>query len=663
MFFNNYPILRLLIPFALGIGVAYWSPLDYSLPLILWLMIGCWIISWGYQCKKTLSSTLFSGIFLQILFTLTGFCLTCIHFRNQNAVFDKENFENKPYFVAKIIDHPAQKAKSIKVIANIEQTTEGQTIHQKAVLYFGKDSLQQPAYGDVVLIHAKLKEIENSQNPYAFDYKKYMQRKGIFYTAYIHSSAWQKIGQFRGNPIKDKAKQIQQYFSKVFADAGMSGDEYSIITAILLGNDETMEHELKASYASAGVSHILCVSGMHVGVIFMILNFLLQAFDYAKSLRLLKAILLMLFIWVYACITGLSPSVTRAATMFSFVTIGGMLRRNTNIFHSLFASLFILLIINPLLIFETGFQLSYAAVFGIVIFQQKLVELWEPKRKITNYFWNLITVSVAAQLATFPLSVYTFGQFPNYFLLANLSVITLSFVVVVSGVCLLAVSFIPLVSNWIAWLLTHEIKLMNLIIQSIEKIPGAVTENINISWIQMLLIYLCIIAFYLLFQQKKKKYYWMGLALFLSIVLLFDFDKYQTQHIENRTIYKLSKGMAVGFNYHGKAVIFSDSIRDKGHKDYAYCIKNQERKERIKSVIVPLDSNFQNDFLLKEGDFVVFSGKTYHLARKKRRYYEMSHKISVDEVLLLEDKIYIKYVEKAVNFPCRPSGLLQWITF
>lgn len=649
MFFNNYPILRLLIPFAIGIGIAYWSPLSLSLPMIILLTSLCWLFSLGLQYKKTFTTTLFSGICLQILFVLAGFCLTYIHFRYRNADFDKEICENNPCFVAKIIEHPAQKSKSVKVIAKIEQTTEGQAIHQKAVLYFGKDSLHQPAYGDVVLIHAKLKEIENSQNPYAFDYKKYMQRKGIFLTAYVPSSGWRKIGHCGGNPIKDKAHWIQQYFSRIFADAGMSGDEYSIITAILLGNDETMEADLKASYASAGVSHILCVSGMHVGVIFMILGFLFKPLDYAERLRMLKAVLLMLFIWLYACITGLSPSVTRAATMFSFVTIGGLLRRNTNIFHSLFASLFILLIINPLLIFETGFQLSYAAVFGIVIFQQRLVELWEPKRKIVNYFWNLITVSVAAQLATFPLSVYTFGQFPNYFLLANLSVISLSFVVVVSGVCLLALSFIPTVSIWIARLLTHEIKLMNFIIQSIEKIPGAITENISVSWPQMLLIYLCIIAFYLLFQQKKKIFYWIGICSILSIILLFDIDKYKTQHIESQTSYKLSKGVAVSFNYHGKAVIFSDSIHDKRHKDYAFCIKNHERKKRIESVIIPLDSNFQNSFLLKEGDFVVFNGKTYHLARRQRRYYETSHKIHVDEVLLLEDYIKTYYLEKAVE--------------
>ena len=525
MFFQNYPILRLLIPFALGIGMAYWSPLDLSFPLIFLLMSICWFVSLWFQHKKTLSSTLFSGIILQFLFLFAGFHLTCIHFRNNEASFCQNIFEKNRNFVAKIIEPPVQKAKSVKVVAIIEQTTDGKNIKKKAVLYFGKDSLRQPSYGDVVLVCIKLKEIENFKTSNDFDYKKYMQRKGIFYTAYVPVSGWQKIGRFNANPFKDKAYQIQHYFSRTFADAGMSGDEYSIITAILLGNNETMEPELKASYASAGVSHILCVSGMHVGVIFMILNFLLQPLDYAKSLRLLKALLLMLFIWIYACITGLSPSVTRAATMFSFVTIGEILRRNTNIFHSLFASLFILLIINPLLLFETGFQLSYAAVFGIVIFQRKFVELWEPKRKIINYFWNLITVSVAAQLSTFPLSVYTFGQFPNYFLLANLSVITLSFLVVVSGVCLLAVSFIPHISCLLAKLLTLEIKLMNFLIQSIEKLPGAVTENIHISWVQMLLIYLCIIAFYLLFQQKKKVYYWIVLSSILSIVLLFDLQQ------------------------------------------------------------------------------------------------------------------------------------------
>ena len=148
--------------------------------------------------------------------------------------------------------------------------------------------------------------------------------------------------------IKEKAARVQHYFSESLAEAGISGSEYSIITAILLGNKETLDTELRAHYNAAGVGHILCVSGLHVGVIFLILNFLLQPLDYSKKSRILKALILLFFIWIYACITGLSPSVTRAATMFSFVTFGNLLRRHTNILHSLFASLFILLIIDEL---------------------------------------------------------------------------------------------------------------------------------------------------------------------------------------------------------------------------------------------------------------------------------------------------------------------------
>ena len=164
MFFQNYPILRLLIPFALGIGVTYWTPLELPLLIVLLAMGACWIVSFGLHHKKTLGATLFSGIFIQILFVLAGFCLTCIHFRNENSISYDNIFEINQNFVAKIIEPPVQKAKSVKVIAIIEQTIEGKLVQQKAVLYVGKDSLRQPAYGDVVLIHAKIKEIENSKN-------------------------------------------------------------------------------------------------------------------------------------------------------------------------------------------------------------------------------------------------------------------------------------------------------------------------------------------------------------------------------------------------------------------------------------------------------------------------------------------------------------------
>lgn len=649
---HNYPVLLVLLPFSIGIGTAYFSSLSFSTTHLICILCFLWITASLFHALSKYKTQWISSIFIQLLFLIAGFQLTNFRFQNNISATEEKLLENNKYWIAKIVEHPIEKEKTYKVVAEIQQDLNEHDFRHKIVLYLGKNDLVRPQYGNLLIFNAKLSEIENNSNPYSFDYKSFMARKSIFYSAYVPLKQWQIIGDFAVNPVIDCSYKIQQHLSQIFAEAGMSGDEYGIITAILLGNDDTMNPELKQSYAAAGVSHILCVSGMHVGIIFMILDFLLQPLEINPKTKILKTVILMLFIWIYACITGLSPSVTRAASMFSFVSIGSLLRRNTNIFHSLFASLFILLVINPLLLFELGFQLSYLAVFGIVIFQGKIVALWTPKGKILQYFWNLISVSIAAQLTTFPLSIYYFGQFPNYFLLANMSVIALSFIVVVSGVILLAFSFIPTISNIVTWILTHEIKLMNFIICSIESLPGAVTRNISISWIQMLLFYGIIIAFFLLFQQRKKIYYWCGISAFAIIILLFDIDKYQTQHIENYTIYNIGKGTAVSFNYHGKTVIFSDSIRDKSHPNYHFAIENQERKERFESIIIPFDSVFyQNEFLVKQGDWVYMNGKSYYLAHSKKYFYATSDKFHVDYFLLLNPYLSTKYISS--TFQCK----------
>lgn len=652
MIFRNYPILRILIPYVTGACLAYFFNASWSPFFILGTVAFFFLSSFFFKKLKSYKNHWISGVFIQIAFVFIGLFITQNRFQNHLDSAARQSLLNgNNTWIVQIVDHPVEKAKSIKSTVRIIRSSSHKTIRCKALVYFDKKSFQKPQYGDVILLRTRWKEIEPVVNPYSFDYKTFMARKSIFYTAYVSKSQWQKIDTNRGNAVINVSYRIQQYFAQIFAKSGLSGDEYNIITAILLGDDDNMNPALKSSYASAGVSHILCVSGMHVGIIFMILNFLLHPLDFSKPGRLFKSVFLMLFIWLYACITGLSPSVRRAASMFSFVTIGGLLRRNTNIFHSLFASLFILLIINPLLLFDLGFELSYLAVFGIVIFQKKIYELWEPKNRILQYFWNLISVSIAAQISTFPISIYYFGQFPNYFLLANLSVIALSFVVVVSGVALLSVSFIPYLSDDLAWLLTREIRLMNFIVSGIERLPGSVSRNLNITFLQMIVVYALIICVYLLFVRKEKKYHWFSLSTALLLTISFDVQKVQTQNIVNQTVYKINKTCAISFNYHGKATLFSDSIRDKQQQAYSFSIGNHERRERINSVIVSLDTPYyKNEYLLKCGNFVYFDKRSYYLARKKIRYYESDITADVDFAVFLEPGITTEYMKKVIFY-------------
>lgn len=631
---SAFPILRLLIPYTLGIICGYFCPFCkinplfflISIPIILTLS-SIFNTKLGYYRQKiAIIGLLFSAL-------LIGFTHTFLLFHYQYHIGCTDfNPKNQQWGIQ--FTEPLQpREKTIKGIGKLYDFSNNKTISGKVLLYLERDSLANTIEsGDLIIVHTSLKEIASPQNPYAFDYKTFMQRKGVYFTGYVRKNNWQKIHTSKKWDFRRWAYRGQQKLSKILADAGIKGEEYAIATALLLGSDETMEPELKQAYASAGVSHILCVSGMHVGIIFMIINFLLQPLDYHKKLRFFKSGLLLITIWIYAHLTGLSPSVSRAATMFSFVIIGNHLHRNTNIFHSLFASLFILLCINPLLLFELGFQLSYLAVIGIVLLQPHLFNLFQCKYKITNYLWNLATVSIAAQITTFPLTIYYFGTFPNYFLLANLSVIALSFIVVISGVIVLTFSFLNIILPYLGKLLSWEIQLMNKIIFSIENLPYAVSNNININHLQMALLYI-IILFLFLFYLKRKKWKLNSALIALAIfIIITHINQWQCTQEKNITIYALQRGNAISFNIGENNILLCDSLIQNSEKERNFAIKNHERKLQMKTKIIAIDSNFHDKTAIKEHNFVQFQGVKIYIHKDNTKLHHTKTPINVDIV-------------------------------
>ncbi len=652
MNYSDYPIFKLLLPYVIGICIAYFGNLHYSSCLILYLIILCNILISIVLFKKlSYPRQWIASIPIFVALMLVG---TVTTFQKYNSIIplqEVKKMANNTQFVAQVMETPIEKEKSIKIIVQFNGLENKLNKPYLAVIYLKKDSAAlNLSYGDVILFNARLSAVSPPENPYSFDNQTYLRRKGILFTGYVQEKSWVYLCKGDANVIKQSARQIQCYFSNLFKTNGLQGDEYAIITAILLGNDDTMAPELKSQYAAAGVSHILCVSGMHVGIIYMILNFLFKPLDLSRRMRILKTFILLLFIWAFACITGLSPSVQRAAAMFTFVSVGSLLSRNANIFHSLFASLFILLLINPLLLFEIGFEMSYLAVFGIVILQKPIAAIYHPKTKIADYFWQLISVSVAAQLATFPLSIYYFGQFPNYFLLANLSVMMLSFVIVITGVVLLVTSFVDVVAHFIGIILTYEIKLMNYIIQSIDSLPYSVTSNISYSALQVILFYLCIFTVFRYFTGKKKKMKYFALSLGTLLLFSFAFDKYKSMCQNDVTVYSIDKTTAIGFNYHGKCTLFVDTGNNKNFYDFN--IKNHERKARITSVIVPIDTqHYVSDRLLKVGDWINYEGYTFYFLSGNQKKYSLPKQLSVDFLYVRHNpKISMRKLIQFIDF-------------
>lgn len=636
---ENYPVVKLLFPYVIGILIAYNADFGEQFrPLLLTLTGASFLMTFSLTFVKSYRWRIVKTLMMVIAFIMTGILLTNIRLY---PTLPSELMTSNTDWVVRVAEEPTLRQKSVKIPVEVLHVNHKQDVKAKILLYLKPSAdAAKLHYGDLLFVHAKLSRIPPPYNPDAFDNQRYMQRRGIYYTGFVNENAWERIGNKPENRVKFMAQKTRNRLTNIYISAGMSGEELDILKAILLGDDDTLDPELKASYSSAGVSHILCVSGMHVGVIFMIINFLLKPLDLFRRSRFLKTVLVMLVIWLYAHITGLAPSVTRSATMFTFVAIGQLLRRNTNVFHSLFASLFILLIVNPLLLFEVGFQLSYLAVAGIVLFQPKLSALYTCRCRIGNYFWELITVSAAAQIGTFPISIYYFAKFPNYFLLSNLSVITLSFVVIITGISLLPLSLIPVIAQHASWILTKEISIMNCIIRFIEQLPHSVTENIDYHFIQAILLYAVIGCVCLLLYRRSRKTFWTTCTLFTLFCVSFAVRKVQLAGETGFIAYHVRKISAMGFQCQGSMVLFSDSIRNDKSDLYRYNISNYARKHHLRVVVVPIDtSDFDAPFLCKRGNFIRFNGKNYFILNKKQKNMVRNKNdgLSVDCLLLRQN--------------------------
>ncbi|NCA80169.1 MAG: ComEC family competence protein, partial [Sphingobacteriia bacterium] len=494
-----------------------------------------------------------------------------------------------------IVDAPVQKTKSIKIIAQIININDTNPYHynEKVMLYLKRDSLSDKLqYGHRFYAGTKLSEVSASLNPHEFNYKSFLNRKGIRYQSYISSEFWSKSAETKGNILQHYALSIRNYFLKIFQSKEMDVHEMGVITAILLGYDEVLDPELAKHYTGAGVSHILCVSGMHVGILFLLLNLILGFLDKRKHGKVIKSIILLLFVWFYALITGLSPSVMRAATMFTFVIVGNGFKRNVSIYNSLLGSMMFLLLINPNVLFEVGFQLSYLAVFSIVWLQKPLYNVWRPKNKALDYFWQLISVSIAAQALTTPITLYYFHQFPNYFILSNIVTPVLSSVVMYLGIALISFSFIPFLSDLIATLLVWSIKLMNFLVISIHELPGSVSYHIDVDFISMILLYLAMFSLLLMLLMKQKKWLLPSLMLWILFFGYIIKDKWSEQNTQKLTFYAIRNQSLIELNIGGNCFQFCDSKTADNIQSLEFQTKTSHIRQGIihKEVIVMNDS-------------------------------------------------------------------------
>ncbi len=559
-FLQRTPFFRLAIPLIAGI-ISYQYVELFTWSLLLMFVISFILIIISFlvsESKRQFQFRWFFGAGISIFFFALAYVLSA---KQEHAdAFD--HLQQKGIYRVELTAAPNEKANSYacrvgKIVYFDTLTHSFIPVHGQAILYFKKDSAASKLlFGDRLMVYAEFMPPEKAANPDVFDYRIYLKRQGIGATSYISSVNWKLIGHSTSFSIRREADKCRNYLLNIYRQFKIQGDEFAVLSALTLGYTDDLQPDLRKSYSVTGVMHILSVSGMHVSVVYVVIAFLLSFLNKSRWQKVIKSILIILFLWAYAFLSGMSPAVFRAALMFSFVAFADCLERKSLIFNTIFMSAVFMLLYNPNFLFDVGFQLSYSAVLSIILFQPTVSKWVNPKSKRSALIWNLLAVSIAAQLGTAPFTLYYFQQFPNYFLLTNLIAIPLSSVIIYLAMVLFAVSFIPYLSTAVAFLLNKSLWALNFSIVSIQNLPFS-TVHISFDLRQMIIVFLSIFFLSGYFYSKKYPYFILGL-LFILIALSFNLQvKYKSLTTKRLIVYSSQKQTHINFIHGTKNYVFS----------------------------------------------------------------------------------------------------------
>ncbi|MBP7103155.1 MAG: ComEC/Rec2 family competence protein [Bacteroidales bacterium] len=652
---SKYPLLRILGSFLSGTLLFFTFRYFFYIPIFCGLIITIlgivsiflshYYIRYKYR--------IISGCIFIVSFIWIGFFSTYLYVTIKKAPLTISESNQKNLYIGDVIESPLIKTNSVKLIVRIVQYKDSnrwQTSDFNIILFIKKDErAEKIKYGDRLVFYTQAQCIDEPKNPQEFNYKRYLEIKNIHLQGFISHEAWELVDNKKGNKIMIFASQIRQKLVETLNKGNLDKEENAVISAILLGADDKLDARLAKSYASAGVSHILCVSGMHVGIIFMIINYLLFFLSKNKRQKIVKTALLLLTVWLYACITGMSPSVMRASTMFTFVAFGNIFERNTNTYNSLLTSFFFISCINPLIVYEVGMQLSYAAVFGIVWLQKPVKNLYHSKTKVGNYIFEIVAVTLVAQLLTFPLSMCYFHQFPNYFILANIAIISFTPFVVGTGILCLSLSFWEWAYNYISIVLNYMIKCMNYIITFIESLPFSTFQNIYLNPWQTAFCYICILFLASALLYKKKKHFFAFLITVLSIFLISIHQEMVNHKNKEIVFYSIPHGFVMDCMDGKTAFVVGDSISLSDSLNINFHIQNYRIKRGINKLIV--EEKYSKNNFYRSGNFIYFHGKTIFIVNRTI-YYEnhTAEKLNIEYLLIdANPRIQIKNVIKMIE--------------
>lgn len=645
---SKYPFVRMLIPLVLGIWFASFFPLfKLSFATMAATMLALFGVAVASSALvKTMRLNWFFGSVMACYLFIGGYALTC----TSQAMASKDCYchfkKDAKAYVVRVYDYPIERENNIRVPLQMEyqfgDSLSSKVVSGKVMANFQKtDSAFFLRYGDLIAINAPVGEVAGPKNPNEFDYRSYLMRRGITGQVFLGGDDWVGLQTNKANPIYAFAFRFRDILLASLQNCGLNNDEFGVAAAILLGYDDSLADEVRQRYIAAGAMHILCVSGLHVGIIYLLASALLSFLNRKKWQTTLKQIILLALIWFYALIAGLSPSILRASLMISFVIIGDMIGRKGFVVNTIAASAFVLLCVNPNNLFEIGFQLSYAAVIGIVLLQHPIYNLFYVKNRLIDKAWEITAVALSAQIATIPFTLLYFNQFTTYFWLSNLFMTPISFVVVISGMVLLLVSWIPYLNILVGYLVWGTVYLMNAFVSWVEQLPFSIIKGLYINDFEFLMLFLSFLLLLVAIAAGRRRILIGMLTVMLFFMFSLTYRVYMTDKQKGMTIYSLRKHTAVDFVVATHHVLLADSALMADESALEYSLKGAWTQRHLshRPQIVDLKADYEDVNIRKRKNLISFDGKLLALWDEWNASDSLSYRIPVDYMLVMGKQV------------------------
>lgn len=627
--------MRIVLPFIAGIICAYpFENKKLIIPLLLlnlFLFVCLLIVNLFYKTIKAYHFKDKIGLSIYIFCFFLG-ALNCVlnkqvlktdHYTNYTADYFKSYVNNEPQQTNDILRFEV-------VVSHVFVAHQLKAASGKLLIALKLDSIHpiKLNYGDELILSSKNLAVEPPYNPSEFNFKAWLAAKNIYHQTFINQNNLIKLNSINGNKLIKYAIEVRQRQVAIYRKLIHDNEAFAVASTLILGYRADLSQETLAAYSKTGTIHALSVSGMHVGIIYIFLNWALFFLNSKSILRLIKLLFICTLIWYYSLLTGFSPSVLRSAIMLTIYIFAKTFNKSSNNFNILAFTAFCLLVYDPFLIWDVGFQLSFLAVIGLIYLQPKIYKWLYVKNKWLDKLWSTIALSLAAQIATFPLSIYYFHQFPLYFIFSNLFILLPLTAMMYLGIAILILKldFLAPIFEWIITFTNNGLKW-------IAGLPFSGITSIWLNQGQLILLSFTLTIFIIALVKKQKYLFFFSLCCLLSFQFTTVYHKVATLNQRKILFFSLRKNYAAAFINANEAILVTNlSPNDKNFNFFVRPALDQMQLTKIHFIKWEQDTTLNAFF--KKGHQLSFYGHQILLLDQRLNYRSIANLPQFDMVWL-----------------------------